>query len=580
MQTTTTLSYRFFFTAVLAVVSFLGASTLTASADYYSFNNGAGGDGTWQNGAGGTQWSDGGTQNLDWDNSLNNVAYFGGSGGMVDVANDVTTNYMVFNAGSDITLNGTGTINVVTNNEVFENDTNNNVTIDNDIHIDDSAAGDRFDITDNGANKLTLNGNISYTGSLSRSAGLDLIFNAGANTTIVLNGSYQGSATTPGRLELTNGTMYLNGDFTNENAGGSLLAVDAGTAYVNTNNLGTGAIDMYGGGGQATPELLTEGARTVSEVVGLNYANGGSISGDIVVGGSTANLSTFTNINLVVTGLTLTAVDSGRVDVGSITGNGDISGLIKTGAGTVVLESASTVPVTNGFNHETPAYVADIQQGTLLINNPSGSAFGSEAGTVMVEAGATLGGNGSVSGQKVVIAGPATPNGPTGILAPGDAGQSNLGINASIGVLNLAGNLIAENGLTMDFKLTPNLDSNYGTPQAGVDNDEIMGAAFTLNGNVTINITSLGGIATGEVYVLFNAADGVTGSPTFTFNVPTGYALDPDYGRGGTVGYIFSRTGTLSVQFIAVPEPSSYAMMLGGLALLAFCLRRKVAFAS
>jgi hypothetical protein len=97
---------------------------------------------------------------------------------------------------------------------------------------------------------------------------------------------------------------------------------------------------------------------------------------------------------------------------------------------------------------------------------------------------------------------------------------------------------------------------------------------------VTINITSLGGIATGEVYVLFNAADGVTGSPTFTFNVPTGYALDPDYGRGGTVGYIFSRTGTLSVQFIAVPEPSSYAMMLGGLALLAFCLRRKVAFAS
>jgi hypothetical protein len=590
MQMPSTRPHRFFFTAALALAGFLGVSSLTASADTYDFNNGAGGDGVWENGTpippapAASPWSDGGTQNLAWDNTLSNTAYFGGAGGTVNVANDVTANYLQFNASSNITLNGTGTITVETGNGVFENDTNNNLTINNNIQLDDSTASDRFDIGDGGANTLTL-GSISYVGSLSRSAGLDLIFNTGASTVVNLNGTYQGSATTPGRMELENGTMYLNGNFTNESAGGSLLAVDAGVVYVNTNNLGTGSIDLYGGGGQATPEVLTIGARTVSQVNGLNYAfTNPFTSGDIVVGGSTADLSTFTTINLVVTGLTLTAAENGRVDVGSIVGNGDISGLIKTGAGTVVLESASSVPVTNGFNGLTPPYVADIQQGTLLINNPVGtSAFGSGGGTIRLRAGATLGGNGAVgNNQQVVVDGPPTPNGPTAVIAPGDAGQSNLGINASLGTLTLAGGLSAPNGLTMDFKLTPNLDGDGGTAAPGKDNDYITGTTIALNGNVTINFSDIGGIATGTPYTLLFATNTLSGNPDFTFNVPTGYALDPDYGFfQGTSGYIYSTVGgTFSVQFIAVPEPSTYAMLFGGLAFLAFRLRRRTVFVS
>jgi hypothetical protein len=404
-----------------------------------------------------------------------------------------------------------------------------------------------------------------------------------------MNGSFQGSATTPGRLELTNGTMYLNGNFTNENAGGSLLAVDAGTAYINTNNLGTGQFDMYGGGGQATPELLTEGARNVTnQVVGLNYAfTDPFTSGSIVVGGSTADLSTFQNITLVVTGLTLTAVDGGRVDVGSITGNGDISGLIKTGAGTVVLESGSTIPVTNGFNNETPPYVADIQQGTLLINNPlATSAFGSEGGTVRLRAGATLGGSGAVgNNQKVVVDGPVTTNGPTAVIAPGDAGQANLGITPSIGTLTLAGGLDAESGLTMDFKLTGGLNGQAGgfpAPAPGEDNDVLMGTDFTLNGNVTVNLTALGTgpLATETPYTLIDTSSSLLGNPTFTFVAPAGYALDLNYGADqGPGGYIFASSdtggGTLSVELVATPEPSTYAMLFGGLAFLGFIVRRK-----
>jgi fibronectin-binding autotransporter adhesin len=568
MNTSSCLFLRSPFRAALAIATCLAVSAVTASAQDFRFNNGNGGSGTWEDGAGGTPWQDNGVNNTPYTSSSANVATFQNNGGTVNVAADVTAGYMIFNANSAETLNGTGTITIATGNGVFENDTNNNVTIDNNLQLDDSIDSDRFDIGDGGNNTVTFNGNISYVGSNVRPSGQALIFNGGANTNFVLNGSFSGSPTVPGRLILSGGTITLNGDFSGANPS-NLLEVDQGNVYLGSSNLGTGQIGL-GGGVVTTPVVLTVGAQHITNTISAgNYAfTNPFTSGSVVIGGSTASVSTYDSINTIVTGLTLTAVSGGRVNIGTISGNGDVSGLIKTGAGTVVLTANSNETVFNGFNGQTAPYLSDIQQGRLLVNSTasgSQSAFGTDAGNIQVEGGATLGGTGSVLGTQKVVAVTGSS-----IIAPGDSG-ADLG-TPTIGTLHLMGGLTVASGATLAFKI--NGDAGF----EGTNNDllDLGGGDFTPAGNLTFDFANLGTIQTSQpgspnFYTVISGSgfwddSGVTG---YTFNAPPGYVV---------ARYNFDSFGdTFSVDFQVVPEPSTYALMLGGLAFLAFCVRRKTA---
>jgi hypothetical protein len=236
----------------------------------------------------------------------------------------------------------------------------------------------------------------------------------------------------------------------------------------------------------------------------------------------------------------------------------------------------------NGNDYQvTGGVVADIQQGTLLINtSPTANGFGlgTSSGTVKIEAGATLAGSTTLFVAQQVVA-----EAPTSVIAPGDPGQSgaDFNINPSIGTLSI-GTLSAANGLTLDFKLTNGLNgqSADGNPEPapGQDNDAIDVLNLTLNGPVTVNITALTALATETPYTLiFGGVGGWTSDPngaplTFDFIAPAGYTLDTSYGRGA--GYIFSRTpsnSSLTVEFdVAAPEPSTYGLLgLGLLALVA-----------
>jgi hypothetical protein len=92
-------------------------------------------------------------------------------------------------------------------------------------------------------------------------------------------------------------------------------------------------------------------------------------------------------------------------------------------------------------------------------------------------------------------------------------------------------------------------------------------------GNLTFDLTSLGPILTSEpgspnFYTLISGSGFWDDSnATFSFIAPAGYVV---------ARYDFDSFGdTFSVDFQVVPEPSTYALMLGGLAVLGACVRRK-----
>ena len=134
----------------------------------------------------------------------------------------------------------------------------------------------------------------------------------------------------------------------------------------------------------------------------------------------------------------------------------------------------------------------------------------------------------------------------------------------TIGTLNLAGGLSLSAGGTFQMQLNgASVDAiNFGT------------ANVTLNGQITFDFTSLGTVLTGYTYTIFTGTDGTwTSAQNFVFNGPEGYELNSAYGGGN--GYVWDEASrSLSVQFSAVPEPSSFALV-GAFLLVAGATRRR-----
>jgi hypothetical protein len=182
-----------------------------------------------------------------------------------------------------------------------------------------------------------------------------------------------------------------------------------------------------------------------------------------------------------------------------------------------------------------------------------GSATNNEV--VKIEAGATLGGNGISAPQIVAEAA-------TSVIAPGDPGyQSAAGafVSLSSGTLHLLGGLAAANGLTMDFKL----DSSDFSNSDAIDFGQ---GAVSIGGVLTINLTSLdGGVATDKAYTIMSGEGDWSGfTPTSTIiTAPAGYTA-----TGQIITY--GDDNTYQVTLTATPEPSTYALLIGGLAVLGF----------
>lgn len=367
---------------------------------------------------------------------------------------------------------------------------------------------------------------------------------------------------------LTGGTVTVNRN--NKVVVSNALAISNGATltvdrYATTNATSRSSVSV-GTGGLAITQAA-EGAYTPIILTGGNASGvkGGELvlNGDVSFTGTGSNANTTTIAAVAATGgggegsVLLEGTRTFNIGDGSaardltieaVLANGVATGgLTKTGAGTLALAGSNTYsgPTT-------------ISAGNLQLTNASGSATGT--GTVTVSGGnsATLSGVGTTTGLTTVTGGSR--------LA---AGLNTTGANSNFGTVGTL-HLGTTGGLTLT---NANLDFDLASTAAG-GSDLITTSALTLGSAINFTFNGLSGsvLETGSAYSLVIAdsvanpwnIDGIT--TTFLGN------LDGNY----TAAYSIDGA-TLQVTFAAVPEPGTYAMLLGGLgALIGFQRSRRV----
>ena len=356
-------------------------------------------------------------------------------------------------------------------------------------------------------------------------------------------------------LEMTGGTLTLNSD---ANVAGKLQLgkpADAGTsANVTTHaSATTASIDSAGAG--AHP--------------GVVDLNGGT--------------STFT----VAKGTTSSGVD---LNVSAVIQNGAVA---KSGAGSMVVTAANTYGGGTTIN-----------AGNLYANNAT-SSLGT--GTVTVQGTGTLGGTGTVAGKVNVQSGGTLASGAAQNPASHGVDGTHLTLTSDLfvtggGNLTFALGAVGDTGTGPDNFPSPNLNSTYLNTSGAVTFD-----TDHLNGAVNINLVDLTvGSTTDTLQLRFQnpyllIAD--SSNSNLSYNLVTDHGYDVNgyvlgigtlatgdtilntihitmYDTDGNV--ISSSTNYQNLKLYlyngkleVVPEPGTWALMLGGLAVLLVVQRRR-----
>ncbi len=355
---------------------------------------------------------------------------------------------------------------------------------------------------------------------------------AGTNT-------YSGTISGAGGLLIFGGNNVLSGN--NTYSGGTMVDTVT-TAWLGAGSnaaFGTGAVSFTTGFGA---NLRAEGgARTLANQINLS-STGGYFG---VAGTNDLTLNGAFDLQGAAVAQTLNIMSAGTTTIGGVIQNGT-GGIVKNGVGTLNLTGNNTYTGPTVLN-----------AGTTLANNTAGNALTATT----VNAGAILGGSGSIGGNLTVATG--------GIVAPGN----------SPGILTVNGSATFSAGSNLETEL------NGTTAGTGYDQLAVNGAVDLGNANLLL---SLGyAPATSDFFYLVNndAADAVTG--TFSGLVQGGNVF-ASFGGGSYMGTI-SYTGDSNTTnflgagndvvlfgFTAVPEPGTLALLgLGALGLVPMLRRRK-----
>lgn len=407
-------------------------------------------------------------------------------------------------------------------------------------------------MTKNGTGTLNLNGaNSSYGGITTVNNGIlgvTKLSNGGSNSSI-------GAATNvAGNLVLSGGTLKYTGtgDSTNK-----LFTVRAPGGTIDASGASNAAVNFTGTGANVSSDAA---ARTITYGIGSTSATiTASGSSDLVVG------MTLLNANLPGGTATITAISGNTLTLSAAATASATDSNTTFGAfdRVLTLTGSSTGPNT----------IAGV-----LADSAGGGKLGvtkNQSGTWILSGNSTHTGNTTVNAGKLVVNG--TNNGSAGIVnANGRLGGSgtlkNLTLNAggaiepgnSIGTLNTNNGDLTWNGEAGAFEqMKFELDNTAGLG-AGAPADKLaLGTGvLTKGGGSNFTFDFLGTGASGNTYTLL------------TFGSSSGFNVsDFNYDNlSGSLTGTFALTPT-SLQFTTVPEPGTWAMLIGGLGL--FLLRQR-----
>ena len=362
---------------------------------------------------------------------------------------------------------------------------------------------------------ITVSGNITGSGRISKTSGVSTLILTG-------NNDYTGGTT------LSAGTIVV-GNGTNNSIGTGTLTLSSGAFRASDNNSRTFGNVLSMGSGSLTLGAA-QGATDGRGDLAFTWAGSTSVGGSKTWTVNNATTATFANNWSGNTGWNIT-----KAGTGTLVFNGNIATTNTVGvvvnAGTFILNGAAN----------TYAGATTVNGGTLYIN---GSKTGS--GAVAVNSAGTLAGSGFISGAAAAAAG--------AFLSPGSAAGAvgTLTFNSTLDVSGLAS---GTGGLLF------NLD-------AAGSSDKIAAGALTIGSGLLdlddFGFTTLGGFGAG-VYTLFDATS-IVGT--------LGTNLTGSLAGFDTVLSISGNDLVLTVS--AIPEPSAFAALFGGVALAAAaCGRRR-----
>lgn len=378
-------------------------------------------------------------------------------------------------------------------------------------------------------------------------SGLLTIADQGLVSSTAMNIGRVGSGT----LAMDNGTLNLAGQFTSDtvtgaalsigNRGGTGVATVTNGSRVNLSNLGTSGASLNLGGTEPNP--LGNGTLTVSggSQVKLTAASG---LATFQVGRDGTGFATFKEGSSIDIG-------DGSTYIGRLAGSN----------GTLRLESGSNLNAGYVGVGRTPD--GDGGTGRLIVSDSTLTATTIEVGTSGL-----LGGNGGTINGNVIL---------HGILSPGESlgrivvnGKFNTGSGQLVLEVGSNGNggfdtdhFILTKGSTfgftdvlITFDFLSGTDPNAFAASGGFDMDTFLQSLDTDSGAITGLSDAF---ATGQTW------SDVLATATFGAN-SDGYALSD---------FEVSADGSVTFHAAAVPEPSTWALMVVGLAVVSSLARRR-----
>jgi hypothetical protein len=347
-------------------------------------------------------------------------------------------------------------------------------------------------------------------------------------------------------LPAASNLAFTSSNFTGvfESKGSFTRRLGTGQGQVQWNHGGYGGFSAAGG---PLTVNLTNAAGTPGGL--LTWGAGSFVTGALLLGSPTAdNVVTFQNAIALGTGAkTIVAIDNPFSEADRAVVTGSITGaaiLNKTGYGVLEIRSGTNSYGDTSFN-----------QGTLLLNNTSGSATG--PGAVNVYNGlTTLGGTGFiVTANKPVTFTNASR------LSPGDIGQvGTLSANTGTAAFDLSDVLSVANSQTMLFDLNSPLTSDQLKLLGGSAN--IGSAKLEFDDFV---FTPKAGFGAGT-YTLIDGVNPITGS--------LGANLTGEIDGNSATLSLSDGGNDLILTVSPVPEPSTAAILFA-LAPLRLARRRR-----